>query len=78
MPRTGRRGTSTTSASIGQDAAAAYAQRGGLVGTPEQIVERLREMEPLGMSYAITYFAEAAYDRSGVELFAREVIPALA
>jgi F420-dependent oxidoreductase-like protein len=46
-------------------------------GTPEQIVERLSEMKDLGMTYAITYFAEAAYDRSGIELFAREVIPAL-
>jgi hypothetical protein len=29
------------------------------------------------MTYAITYFAEAAYDRSGIELFEREVVPAL-
>ncbi|EYR63221.1 F420-dependent oxidoreductase [Actinotalea ferrariae CF5-4] len=50
---------------------------GPLVGTPEQIVERLRELEGLGMTYAITYFVEAAYDRSGIELFEREVVPAL-
>jgi F420-dependent oxidoreductase-like protein len=50
---------------------------GPLVGTPEQIVEKLRELEGLGMTYAITYFAEAAYDRSGIELFEREVVPAL-
>ncbi|HQY33746.1 LLM class F420-dependent oxidoreductase [Actinotalea sp.] len=50
---------------------------GPLVGTPEQIVERLRALEAIGMTYAITYFAEAAYDRSGIELFEREVIPAL-
>ncbi|NNC75950.1 MAG: LLM class F420-dependent oxidoreductase, partial [Acidimicrobiia bacterium] len=31
-----------------------------------------------GMGYAIVYFAEAAYDTSGLELFAREVAPALA
>jgi hypothetical protein len=30
------------------------------------------------MTYAITNFAEAAYDTSGIELFEREVIPALA
>lgn len=30
------------------------------------------------MAYAITYFPEAAYDRSGIELFEREVISALA
>jgi F420-dependent oxidoreductase-like protein len=50
---------------------------GPLVGTPEQIVGRLREMEKLGMTYAICYFADAAYDPSSVELFAREVVPAL-
>jgi F420-dependent oxidoreductase-like protein len=49
-----------------------------LVGTPEQIVERLKEAGALGLGYAITYFAEAAYDTSGIELFEREVIPALA
>ncbi len=51
--------------------------RGPLVGTPEQIVEKLRELEGLGMTYAITYFAEAAYDRSGIELFTTEVVPHL-
>ena len=29
------------------------------------------------MSYGIFYFPEAAYDRSGIELFEREVVPAL-
>lgn len=52
--------------------------RGGLlVGTPDVIVQRLREVEALGMTYGICYFAEAAYDRSGIELFEREVVPAL-
>jgi alkanesulfonate monooxygenase SsuD/methylene tetrahydromethanopterin reductase-like flavin-dependent oxidoreductase (luciferase family) len=46
-------------------------------GTPEQIVERLTKMRDLGCEYAILYFPEAAYDRSGIELFEREVIPAL-
>ena len=31
-----------------------------------------------GLGYAIHYFPEAAYDRSGVELFERGVIEALA
>ncbi|MBI5161240.1 MAG: LLM class F420-dependent oxidoreductase [Micrococcales bacterium] len=47
------------------------------VGTPEQIVERLARMRDLGMTYAITYFPEAAYDRSGIDLFEAEVVPAL-
>lgn len=46
-------------------------------GTPEQIVERLQRLQALGCEYAILYFPEAAYDRSGIELFEREVIPAL-
>ncbi len=48
-----------------------------LVGTPEQIVERLTAVRELGLGYAIHYFPEHAHDRSGVELFEREVIPAL-
>jgi len=59
------------------EANVAAAERGPLVGTPEQIVERLTELRELGMSYAITYFAEAAYDRSGIELFTNKVVPAL-
>jgi F420-dependent oxidoreductase-like protein len=52
--------------------------RGGpLVGTPELIVERLQQLKAAGMTYAITYFSEAAHDDSGVRLFADEVIPAL-
>jgi alkanesulfonate monooxygenase SsuD/methylene tetrahydromethanopterin reductase-like flavin-dependent oxidoreductase (luciferase family) len=49
---------------------------GPLVGTPEQLVEALRDLERRGMTYAITYFVEQAYDLTGVELFEREVIPA--
>ena len=52
-------------------------RNGPLVGTPEQIVEKLQELQALGMTYAITYFAEAAYDRSGIERFENEVAPAL-
>lgn len=46
-------------------------------GTPEQVIERIARLRDLGCEYAICYFPEAAYDRSGIELFEREVIPAL-
>jgi alkanesulfonate monooxygenase SsuD/methylene tetrahydromethanopterin reductase-like flavin-dependent oxidoreductase (luciferase family) len=46
-------------------------------GTPEQVVEKLQRMRELGCEYAILYFPEAAYDRSGIELFEQKVIPAL-
>ena len=49
---------------------------GPLVGTPEQIVETLVDLQSRGMTYAITYFVEQAYDLSGVELFEQAVIPA--
>jgi F420-dependent oxidoreductase-like protein len=46
-------------------------------GTTEQVIERLENLRGLGCEYVICYFPEAAYDRSGIELFEREVIPAL-
>ncbi|MFZ0014284.1 MAG: LLM class F420-dependent oxidoreductase [Acidimicrobiia bacterium] len=45
-------------------------------GTPEQIVATLQEFEAAGMTYAIVNFADIAYDRQSVELFASEVMPA--
>jgi F420-dependent oxidoreductase-like protein len=59
------------------DSTLADLRNGPLVGTPEQVVETLTGLQELGMTYAITYFAEAAYDRSGIELFESEVVPAL-
>jgi F420-dependent oxidoreductase-like protein len=49
----------------------------GATGTPEQVIERLARIRDLGCEYVIAYFPEAAYDRSGIELFEKEVIPAL-
>jgi F420-dependent oxidoreductase-like protein len=46
-------------------------------GTPDQLVERLTPLVAAGMTYAICYFAEAATDTSGLELFAKEVMPQL-
>jgi F420-dependent oxidoreductase-like protein len=47
------------------------------VGTAEQLVERLRELEGLGMKYLISYFYEAAYDTTGIAMFERDVMPEL-
>jgi F420-dependent oxidoreductase-like protein len=46
-------------------------------GTPEQLIERFAAWARVGLEYAILYFADAAYDTSSLELFAREVKPAL-
>jgi F420-dependent oxidoreductase-like protein len=47
------------------------------VGTPQQVIDRLGAMGERGLGYAIHYFPDAAYDRSSMELFEREVMPAL-
>ncbi len=49
-----------------------------MAGTPEQLVAKLKPWAEAGVGYGIIYFQEAAFDTSGLELFAREVIPALA
>ncbi|MDQ0379760.1 LLM class F420-dependent oxidoreductase [Amycolatopsis thermophila] len=51
---------------------------GPLVGTPEQVAEKLTELRGLGMTYAIGYFADIAYDRTSARLFTEKVIPELA
>ncbi|WP_299021586.1 LLM class F420-dependent oxidoreductase [uncultured Dietzia sp.] len=48
------------------------------VGTPEQIVDKLGRLKAMGMEYGIFYFPEIATDTSGLELFERHVMPALA
>ncbi|MEV6554510.1 LLM class F420-dependent oxidoreductase [Nocardia sp. NPDC051756] len=67
---------------IGDDEAKTYVDNmfrpSFAVGTPEQIVERLTPIRDLGLGYAIFNFPEAAYDTSGIELFEKEVAPALA
>jgi alkanesulfonate monooxygenase SsuD/methylene tetrahydromethanopterin reductase-like flavin-dependent oxidoreductase (luciferase family) len=66
--------------SLGEKRAAAYIHEyegAPGVGTPEQVAERLTALRDLGVGYAIHYFPEAAYDRSGIELFEREVMPAI-
>ncbi|ROQ15825.1 F420-dependent oxidoreductase-like protein [Rathayibacter sp. PhB93] len=67
---------------LGAEAAAAFVAEyrspdALAVGTPAQIVDRLGDMRERGMDYAITYFPDAAYDRSGLALFERDVVPHL-
>lgn len=46
-----------------------------MVGTPEQITERLQPMVDAGVDYFITYLPRVAYDPAPVERFAKEVVP---
>src|SRR5215207_8087181 len=47
-----------------------------MVGTAEEIVERLRPRVEAGVNYFIVYMPRVAYEPGMVERFAREVIPA--
>ena len=48
-----------------------------MVGTAEEIVERLRPMADAGVNYFITYLPRVAYEPEMVERFAKEVVPAV-
>ncbi|WP_225724558.1 MULTISPECIES: LLM class F420-dependent oxidoreductase [unclassified Nocardia] len=50
---------------------------GAAIGTPEQVIENLTKVKNLGLAYAILNFPESAYDTSAIDLFTREVAPAL-
>jgi alkanesulfonate monooxygenase SsuD/methylene tetrahydromethanopterin reductase-like flavin-dependent oxidoreductase (luciferase family) len=68
---------------LGEDATEAFVQqflrgdRFRCSGTPEQIVEQLEGMRAEGLAYAMFVFPDVAYDRSSLDLFERDVIPAL-
>lgn len=49
---------------------------GMAIGTPDEVADTLRSFEAAGMTYAIVYFPDAAYDAESMELFASEVMPA--
>lgn len=46
-------------------------------GPPDKIVEEIRPYMAAGMDYLLIRFPDAAYDTTGMELFAREVIGSL-
>jgi len=68
-------GAEETGAMLGQFRGEAHKE--GFAGTPAEWIELLTRRKELGLGYTILYFPEAAYDRSGIEMFEREVIPAL-
>jgi F420-dependent oxidoreductase-like protein len=46
-----------------------------LVGTPEQVVERLQALSAAGANYFIVYFPRIAYDHEPLHIFAEQVAP---
>jgi F420-dependent oxidoreductase-like protein len=51
---------------------------GAAVGTPEMIIDLFGTFRDAGLAYVIAYLPDAAYDEESLELFAAEVMPALA
>ena len=49
-----------------------------MIGTSEQIVERLQRRVDAGVNYLIVYMPGVAYDQSRLRLFAAEVVPYVA
>lgn len=48
-----------------------------IVGTSEQVAERLQALADVGIDYFITYFPRVAYDHTPLYQFAEEVAPAI-
>jgi F420-dependent oxidoreductase-like protein len=53
------------------------AQRSAVIGTPEQVAERIRPIADAGITYLITYFPRVAYDHAPLHIFAEQVVPLL-
>lgn len=64
-------------AQIAADEVEQYRDGTSFVGSPQQLIDRIGQARDAGLSYLITYFPDAAYDRGDQERFEREVIPAL-
>jgi len=52
-------------------------QRTMVVGTPEQVAERVQAAADAGANYIITYFPRVAYDHEPLHIFAEQVVPLL-
>lgn len=68
----------TDSALAPEQAGDAFKPSGAVIGTPEQVAERIRAMQDAGCEYLIAYMPEVAFDTDGIEAFEREVRPLLA
>ncbi|MCH1883119.1 LLM class F420-dependent oxidoreductase [Agrococcus sp. ARC_14] len=55
-----------------------FSTKGAVVGTPQQVLDHVGALREAGLGTLISYMPDVAYDRTGMELYEREVIPALA
>lgn len=61
-----------------EHAGTGFSTRGAIVGTPQQVLDHVGALREAGLGTLIAYMPELAFDRDGMELFEREVMPALA
>ena len=55
-----------------------FSVNGAAVGTPQQVLDQVGALRDAGLGTLIAYMPDVAYDRTGMELFEREVMPQLA
>lgn len=48
-----------------------------MIGTPQQVIDHVGALRDAGLGTLIAYMPDVAYDRTGMELFERDVMPAL-
>lgn len=51
-----------------------FSVKGAVVGTPQQVLDHVGALRAAGLGTLICYMPEVAFDRTGVELFEREVM----
>lgn len=66
------------SAMRAEHAGTGFSTKGAVVGTPQQVVDHVGALRDAGLGTLIAYMPEVAFEQDGIELFEREVMPALA
>jgi F420-dependent oxidoreductase-like protein len=61
-----------------EHAGTGFSTKGAVVGTPQMVLDHVGALREAGLGTLIAYMPEVAYDRTGMELYEREVMPALA
>ncbi|SFS18510.1 probable F420-dependent oxidoreductase, Rv1855c family [Agrococcus baldri] len=60
-----------------EHAGTGFSTKGAVVGTPQMVLDHVGALREAGLGTLIAYMPELAYDRTGMELYEREVMPAL-
>lgn len=66
------------SALSAEHAGTGFSTKGAVVGTPQQVLDHVGALREAGLGTLIAYMPELAFDRDGMALFEREVMPSLA